>query len=301
MMDLREAVDSRHAAIGSEVQTLPSESFGPIDPERVLALIGLNPRDPKAHAVIAVAKRYGLDPVLGHILILPSSRMPYITRDGFLHIAHRSGKLDGIEVADGPRRVGGEWYVRVSVFRTDMGRPFTYPGRAEVSAGNGPELAIARAERRALKRAFAVTVPTVFAEDADDAPRTVAPTLRALLADELGTDGPGPTDEAGPMTEGQRRAMFARFAELGLERPERLGVVSRILGRQVGTSNELTEQDATRILSALRDKSADEGSAPNDGDAGDGTDGDARDAGAGNAGDGEHNREHNREHGNGEQ
>jgi hypothetical protein len=33
-MDLREAVDSRHAAIGSEVQTLPSESFGPIDPER---------------------------------------------------------------------------------------------------------------------------------------------------------------------------------------------------------------------------------------------------------------------------
>ena len=49
-----------------------------------------------------IAERYGLDLMLRHIVMVDGK--PYITRDGLLHVAHRSGVFDGIEVSD-PRDV----------------------------------------------------------------------------------------------------------------------------------------------------------------------------------------------------
>jgi hypothetical protein len=170
MSDLKDTVAAKRAEL-EHAPALPTSTaaFGTVDGARVLSMIGLDPRDPKAHAVVAVAERYGLDPVLGHIQIISNSRMPYVTRDGYLFIAHKSGQLDGIEVVDGPRREVNEWVAKVAVYRKDMARPFTYPGRADLSRDNGPEMALARAERRALLRAFAITLPhDVFAEDEYD-------------------------------------------------------------------------------------------------------------------------------------
>jgi hypothetical protein len=196
-MALSDTVNRARDAI-SEAPTgvIQAKDFGPIDRERILQLIGLNPRDPKAHAVIAVAERYQLDPVLGHIAIIAQSRTPYITRDGFLFIAHRSGHLDGIEIVDGPRREGAEWVCRVAVYRDDMRHAFTYPGRAEFGRDNGPEMAIARAERRALRRAFAVTLPAMFGdEDGAGIERASEPPREALSAPQ--NDEP-PQGEATP-------------------------------------------------------------------------------------------------------
>lgn len=170
-MSLSETVQREAERLSS----LPSrvddtDAFGAIDEVKILKMIGLNPADPRAHAVVAVARRYALDPVLGHIEVLKDSSRPYITRDGYLHIAHRSRMLDGLEVVDGPRREGSEFVCRVAVYRKDMSRPFIYPGRAAVGRDNAPEMSLARAERRALKRAFAVTVPHDFGDDDEERP-----------------------------------------------------------------------------------------------------------------------------------
>jgi len=262
-------------------------AFGPVDQSQVLRIVGLDPRDPKAHAVVAVARRYALDPVLGHISILRNSTLPYVTRDGFLHIAHRSGQLDGIEVVDGPRREGSEWVARVAVFRRDMAHAFIYPGRADVADHNGPEMAITRAERRALKRAFAVTLPSDFADDENtpanapsaterhDPPpaRVETPTEQERQALALLNEGapavvdaplPGDEPPPGELSPQQRRAIFAQCSRLGLAsaddetRSKRLALFGRILGRDVQSTVELSEDEASELIHTLASMAADE-------------------------------------------
>jgi len=129
-------------------------------------LLGMNPADPKTHAMVAVAQRYDLDPLLKHVVVIPGSG-PYLTRDGLLHVAHRSGQFDGMVIESGPDLVDGEWRCVVSVYRKDMARPFTFPGRYSATGGNrkyAPEMAIKVAECMALRRAFDVSGMGVLEE-----------------------------------------------------------------------------------------------------------------------------------------
>ena len=280
MTDLRTVVDSKRAELEYAPQPAPTAGFGTVDRERVLAIIGLNPRDPKAHAVVAVAERYGLDPVLGHIQIISTSRMPYISRDGYLHIAHRSGQLDGIEVVDGPRREGAEWVATVAVWRKDMSRAFTYPGRAEVGRDNAPEMALARAERRALKRAFAVTPGALFADDEyDTAPRGIveppavpagtpapqpdpdqaaAPAPEPPHAPPPATPSPEPAeadDETNLASREQLTAIHAAFRAVGItDRTERLTITRHVIGRQIASAKDLWRAEAGAVLDELAER-----------------------------------------------
>jgi hypothetical protein len=144
------------------------------DWETVLQYLGLPPNKPETKALVLLCDRYGLDPLLGHARIIATKDnfQPYITRDGMLEIAHRSGQLDGIVVDEQRRSSQNDgWTAYVSVWRKDMTHPFHYGAQckdteAQAKAGNGPEMALARAERRALKRAFAIPV-TELVEDAD--------------------------------------------------------------------------------------------------------------------------------------
>lgn len=129
------------------------------DAERVITLLGLNPRDPKTQAMVAVCQRYAFDPLLKHVVVIPQGGV-YVTRDGLLHAAHRSGVFDGMVLESGPDLVDGEWRAVVSVYRKDMSHPFTFPGRYSASGGNrkyAPEMAIKVAECMALRRAFDVS------------------------------------------------------------------------------------------------------------------------------------------------
>ena len=132
-----------------------------VQPGKVLDYLGLNPNDPKAQAVVAVCQRYDLDPLLKHVIVIPKGGV-YITRDGLLHVAHRSGQLDGVVVEQEPTLSEDkrEWVARVSVYRKDMGHPFTFPGRYPVAGMNreyAQEMALKAAEAHALRRAFDVT------------------------------------------------------------------------------------------------------------------------------------------------
>jgi hypothetical protein len=150
----------------------------------ILKAIGVNPNDPTHQAALLACERYELDPLLKHIVVIPRGG-PYITRDGWLHIAHRSGEFDGMEVAD-TGETPTHWTAKVAVFRKDMGRPFTYVGRYPKSGSNkthGPEMAIKVAEVAALRRAFPVSGVGAYEERWQDidVPAPVAP----VTADEI--------------------------------------------------------------------------------------------------------------------
>jgi hypothetical protein len=134
------------------------------DSKREVALlkaVGLDRANPEQRELaINIANRYGLDLLLKHLVLIDGR--PYVTRDGLLHIAHRSGQLDGIETTE-PAIVDEFWRASCSVYRKDMSRPFTYTGRYPTKGGNqrfAPEMATKVAEVMALRRAFDVAAPT---------------------------------------------------------------------------------------------------------------------------------------------
>lgn len=196
--------------------------------ERILGYLGLNPRDPKSAAVVAVARRYDLDPVLRHVIVIPKGGV-YITRDGLLHIAHQSGQLDGIVVEQEPTLSddGAEWVARVAVYRKDMGHPFTFPGRYPVNGSNkdyAQEMALKAAESHALRRAFAVAgLPAYDEHRAEQAPiratatRKPPRTIReAVGASATDAEVEAAFADAGPMTTDEKvlRAEAAKRAEM---------------------------------------------------------------------------------------
>src|SRR5262245_1253264 len=89
-------------------------------------------------------------------------RKLYVTRDGMLAVAHASGMLNGIVVDELRRNTAGDgWTCYVSVWRKDWDYPCKMGAQCKDSEpqarqGHGPEMALARAERRALKRAFRI-------------------------------------------------------------------------------------------------------------------------------------------------
>ena len=131
-----------------------------------LRYLGLDPDDVASRALVLIADRYQLDPLLGEVQLIAAkggAAKVYVTRDGLVAIAHRSGQLDGISVEEMRRNTTNDgWTVYVSVFRKDCSHPFRYGAQCkdtepQARAGFGLEQALARAERRALRRAFAVT------------------------------------------------------------------------------------------------------------------------------------------------
>lgn len=129
-----------------------------VDHHAILKSLNLNPRDPNTQALLLVCERYGLDPLLKHMVLISGN--PYITRDGYLAIAHRSGVFDGMEVLEqGADQT--HYTAKVAVYRKDMGRPFTFIGRypkgQRMAKDYGPEMAVKVAEVQALRRAFNVT------------------------------------------------------------------------------------------------------------------------------------------------
>jgi hypothetical protein len=143
--------------------------------ERTLKYLGLEADSIEAQALVLVCKRYSLDPLLGHIDIIKvkgGGTKIYVSRDGMLEVAHRSGVFDGITVDEERRNSDNDgWTAYVSVWRKDMAHPFRYGAQCQDSEpqakdGNGPAMALARAERRALRRAFNIPV----ADDIDEPP-----------------------------------------------------------------------------------------------------------------------------------
>ena len=157
-------------------ETLPA-TMQPTPEKRELALlraVGLDRAAPEQRELaLAIADRYGLDLMLKHLVLIEGR--PYLTRDALLHIAHRSGQLDGISTTE-PVLADGYWRATASVFRKDMSHPFVYSGRYPEKGGNAkyaPEMALKVAESMALRRAFDIAAPS--ADERWDTEVPVAP------------------------------------------------------------------------------------------------------------------------------
>ena len=172
----------------------------------LLRAIGLDKvTESERELALAIAKKYELDLLLRHAMIIDGKL--YVTRDGLLWIAHRSGMLDGIEVTE-PEivtlpGVGEFWRAICSVYRKDMSRPFVYAGRYPVNGQNrkfAPEMAVKTAEVMALRRAFNVSapayeerwdLPTVQADvDAVSTPQQPPRTLAERVQERRASVGP---------------------------------------------------------------------------------------------------------------
>ncbi|PIJ36756.1 hypothetical protein BMW24_003580 [Mycobacterium heckeshornense] len=215
----------------------------------LIRYLGLDPRKPEDRAAVAVCKHYGFDPLLKHVVVIPRSGV-YITRDGLLNVAHRSGQLDGIVVEQEPILDvdRNEWVARVSVWRKDMSHPFTYPGRYPASGGNdryAPEMALKAAESHALRRAFEVSgLPTVDEQREPD----ITPAA-----------GSAPPISDGDLSESARRKwlnrMFALLGEAGCnDRGEQL-IVLRHITRRGGIEHrdELSDAELRDVVNQLND------------------------------------------------
>jgi hypothetical protein len=180
----------------------------------LLKALGLDKSPPEqVELVMAIAKRYELDPLLKHVILVEGR--PYLTRDGLLWIAHRSGVLDGIEVTEPAivtlPGVGEFWRAVCTVWRKDMSKPFTYTGRYPTKGGNqrfAPEMAVKVAESMALRRAFNVSAPTIDERwdlptvqadvDAVSVPQQPPRTLAERVQERRATVGPPSSGAAGP-------------------------------------------------------------------------------------------------------
>jgi hypothetical protein len=233
--------------------------------EKVLDYLGLNPNRPADRAMVAVCRAYDLDPVLKHVVVIPKGGV-YITRDGLLHVAHRSGQLDGIVVEQEPTldQATGEWVARVSVYRKDMRHPFTFPGRYSASGGNrayAPEMALKAAEAHALRRAFDVTgIPTLDEQRPEREPRGG---LAAALAEQDAPEEPVDGELVEQAVESPlldtssslARRMFALYREAGIdEKADRLAHATQVVGRVITSSAELTEEETRHICDDLADR-----------------------------------------------
>lgn len=167
----------------------------------LLRAVGLDKAAPEQRELaLAIADRYGLDLMLKHLVLIEGR--PYLTRDALLHIAHRSGQLDGMETTD-PILDGDFWRATCSVYRKDMGHPFRYAGRYPAKGGNAkfaPEMALKVAESMALRRAFDIAAPSADERWDTDAPAIVSqpvPTLAEVArakAIEAVQEGAGPRE-----------------------------------------------------------------------------------------------------------
>jgi hypothetical protein len=167
--------------VSTAIATVPSVT----DPRELALLraVGLDRVSAEQRELaLNIAKRYELDLLLKHLVMVDGR--PYITRDGLLHVAHRSGQLDGIETTDAIL-ADGFWRASCSVYRKDMSRPFTYSGRYPENGNNkkfAPEMAVKVAEVMALRRAFDVAAPAADERWDTDLPvAEIAP--RPTLAD----------------------------------------------------------------------------------------------------------------------
>lgn len=141
---------------------------------RILQVLGLDMKNPLTQALLLVAARYDLDPLLKQVQLIKGS--VYVTHAGLLHVAHMSGKLDGIVVEDEGLDTSHYW-AKVTVYRNDMKHGFSYKGeyaksKVRSDGASGREMALKNAERSALRRAFDICAPTMddSGHDFDDIP-----------------------------------------------------------------------------------------------------------------------------------
>lgn len=250
----------------------PPAIEGGRDQARMLADLVLRGATPEqVQLVLHVCRRYGFDPLLRHVVLINGQL--YVTRDGLLDNAHRSGRLDGIEV-EAVQDQHGKWLATATVWVRGMSHPVRYTAyQPEHESATSPAwkkapraMTVKCAEVMALKRAFNISLGT--AEELGHEEAGPDPSLlRAALEQEpasavVDADGVLVEDHAPaservitppsrqlPVTERQLRAIHARAREAGKSAEEMRAIIAERFGRS--SSTQLTMGEASDLLDWL--------------------------------------------------
>jgi hypothetical protein len=133
------------------------EVYTPEKQRQVVELMGFKGTAAETTLLFQLAEHYQLDPLTKEISLIPG-KGPFIGVWGRLHVAHRSGKLDGLEMDD-EFESDKHYCCRVIVWRKDQGRPAAKViGRVGKHERKDWPLEIARARglRAALGFAFSI-------------------------------------------------------------------------------------------------------------------------------------------------
>lgn len=169
--------------------TTTLELYTPEKQKEVLSLLGISGPSNHIELLFQLGEKYQLDILTKEITLIPK-KGPFIGVWGRLHIAHRSGKLDGLEMDD-EWETDKHYCVRVIVWRRDMGRPAAKViGRVGKHEGSKKddgtfvpkewpmEIARARGLRAGLGFAFSIHDAYDHADEDDDGQWVAAPDER---------------------------------------------------------------------------------------------------------------------------
>ena len=108
------------------------------------------------------------------------------------------------------------------------------------------------APRTARRRGGRAAAGRGSAQNGAGAPQTVAlPAGATEPAPQTPEDEPSTTETPEPIMETQRRAIQASFRELGIARPEQMAIATRVSGRKVESSKDLSKPEAAKVLDEI--------------------------------------------------
>lgn len=188
-------------------------------------MIDRNATPAQVDMLILVGNRYGLDPIMGHVVLINGKA--FVTHKGLMHKAHDSRVFDGIETSYGKDDLG-EW-CECRVWRSDMTRPFA--GRIYINEyrGSGPvwgkyprAMAAKTAESFVLRRAFDVSLTSQeemgVADGPDAAPvrHSLPPPVNEFPSQRREQSGPSPQATGNPACEECGKALTAAQKQLSV-------------------------------------------------------------------------------------
>lgn len=192
---------------------------------------------------IATARHLGLDPLRREVHFVPfKGRVQLVV--GYLEYikrAERSGKLNGwrVTIADN--------IARVVIYRKDWDHPFEWEVSLQEAQKDTPawkQMPQFMLKKVAISQAFRLCFP----EELGHMPYT-----DGEIGEEYAeTEQPKEVKEVRKLTEAQQKKIRVLVKELGLkDRDEILSLISNIIGRSIESSQDLTLEEASKVIDAL--------------------------------------------------
>ena len=151
--------------VKKDTTEVPEISYNKEQVDMIKNMYAKNATDDELKLLMYMSRKYSLDILTREIWCVKFAEQPaqiYAGRDGFLEVAHRSGKFDGME--SGTKKVGGELVGWCNVYRKDMSHPIAIEVPfEEYDTGKAlwrtkPRTMIQKvAESQALRRAFRIS------------------------------------------------------------------------------------------------------------------------------------------------